>query len=500
LYVVDAGRHSVFRLHWPGYDVLEIGEGLGDAPGYLDSPYGVAVDSQGGLWVGDRNNQRVQEFVRSGPGIVRARPVSDTVDVPTHRWISAAFDDALNPSTVNGTTVRLYREGASPVAGTVGYMPVSRMVVFRPSVYLAPGTTYTVEITTGIQSVYGHALTEGATWSFTTGDGQPPLPDDMYFFFGDLHSHSSYSDGQGVPADTFATARANGADFYGLTDHAFQLDPSEWEDMGARADAASVPGVFAGLRGFEYSHGTFGHLNVFGTSDYVHWKDPDYDTAEEFYAWLADQPDAIGQFNHPFPGHFDDFAYHPGAARKMVLVEHFFLEPSFDWLDNGWRVGIVQNSDTHEGNWGSWRGAGVVAPELTQEAILEAIRARRVFDAWTSGPTVGLAMRVNDHWMGEVISATDTLDVEVTVYAPNSEEHVHELILYDNGVEVARLDPLPWQPLYTWHTTIPGAPGHFYYAQLSMTDPASQLVYPAYTAPVWTSSRVSIYLPLVMHD
>ncbi len=495
LYVVDAGRHAVYQLHWPKYGVLEIiGEGLGDGPGYLDSPYGAAIDSHGGLWVGDRNNQRIQEFARSGPGIARTYPFSDTVDVPTHRWISAVFDDALNPSTVNGTTVRLYQADMSPVAGSVGYIPISRMAVFRPSVDLAPSSTYTVELTTGVQSVYGHALAEGTTWSFTTGDGQPPLPDDMYFYFGDLHSHSSYSDGQGVPADTFATARANGADFYALTDHAFEIDPSEWLDIGVQADLASVTGTFAALRGFEYTHNTFGHLNVLGTSDYVHRDDPNYDTGEEFYAWLAAQTDAIGQFNHPFPGDFDDFAYHAGAAQRIALTE---VHRSYSQtLSTGWRVAMAPNSDTHQANWGDHPGTGVLASELTQEAILEALRARRVFNMWDEGPPMGLAMRVNGHWMGEVISATTHLNVEVMLYTPNSEGRIAYLTLYDNGLPVDSIVPLPWEPMYTWETTIPGAPGHFYYVEAGIK--VGTWARRGSTAPIWTSDRMTVYLPVVM--
>ncbi|MBN1361801.1 MAG: CehA/McbA family metallohydrolase [Sedimentisphaerales bacterium] len=498
VYLVDTGWHRLYRLHPPSYGVQEIiGAGFGDDPGSLHSPHGVAVDSRGALWVADQHNQRVQEFVRSGPGIVRTYPFSDSVDVPAHSWISVTFDDALDPSTVNGTTFRLYREGMTPVAGTVGYIPVSWLAVFRPAVDLAPNTTYTVEITTGIESIYGHALEEGRTRSFTTGDGQPPLPDDMHFFFGELHSHSGYSDGQGVPADAFATARAHGADFYALTDHAFQIDPSEWLDIGVQADLASIPGEFVALRGFEYTHDTFGHLNVFGTSDYVNRDDPDYDTEAEFYDWLAAQPDAIGQFNHPYPGmNFDDFAYHAGAAQRMALMENQGVYT--ESLPLGWHIAMTANSDTHEANWGDSMETGILASELTQEAILEALRARRVFNIPDQGPPMGLAMRVNGHWMGEIIPAAESLDVEVMLYTPNSEDKIVLLTIYDNGLPVDSVVPLLWEPLYTWETTIPGAPGHFYYVEAEIDTDA--WVHTGSTAPVWTSDRISIYLPLVIQN
>ena len=150
----------------------------------------------------------------------------------------------------------------------------------------------------------------------------------------------------------------------------------------------------------------------------------------------------------------------------------------------------------HRANWGEYPGTGVLASELTQEAILEALRARRVFNMWDQGPAMGLAMRVNDHWMGEVISATTSLDVEVMLYTPNSEGRVVHLTLYDNGLPVDCVVPPPGEPLYTWETTIPGAPGHFYYveADIDLGDWTRR----GSTAPVWTSDTMSIYLPVVI--
>lgn len=249
---------------------------------------------------------------------------------------------------------------------------------------------------------------------------------------------------------------------------------------------------------------TAGHLNVFETSDYVQATDPNYDTLDEFYPWLAAQPEAIGQFNHPYEGmDFNRFAYHAHAARRISLVE-LTNAPYADSLPPGWRVGAVANSDTHSPDWGEWRGVTVVAPELTREAILESLRARRVFGVWNSGPTLGVAMRVNDHWMGEVISNTRYLDVEVTLYAPNSEGNVLALILYDNGSPVEGVVPLPWQPVFTWHTRIAGAANHFYYVEALVRSDAYGSTWTGYTAPVWTDDtipeRTYVYLPVVIKD
>jgi len=509
LYVLDRWPGHIYRFHLPrSYARDLIGAGEGDAPGKLEAPYGLAIGSQGGLYVGDKNNQRLQAFVRSAPSIVRTRPISGVTEVPTHRWISVTFNDPMDPDSFNSSTFQLYYQGDAPVPGSVRYITSSQVAVFEPTVTLQPNTRYTMRVTSDSRSFYGQRLKEGRVWSFTTADGEPQLDEGMHFFFGDLHSHSSYSDGQGQPVEAYGTARANGLDFYALTDHAFQLDEAEWQDMKVQADAANLPGQFVGLRGFEYTLNTAGHINVFETADYVQATDPDYDTLEEFYAWLAAQPEAIGQFNHPYTGmNFDDFAYHADVSGHILLTEYLYGgDPYADSLAAGWRVGAVANSDTHEANWGELRYMGVVAPELTREAILESLRARRVFATPILGSPVGLAMQVNHHWMGEIISTTEHLDVEVTLYNPNPTGDILSLVLYDNGSPVVGIVPLPWESRYTWHTQIDGAPEHAYYVQAIIREEDNGYIrtYTGYTAPVWTDNsmpeRTYVYLPMVIRE
>src|SRR4051812_8057402 len=38
-------------------------------------------------------------------------------------------------------------------------------------------------------------------------------------YFGNLHSHTSYSDGSGTPAEAYAMARQEGLNFFAITEH-----------------------------------------------------------------------------------------------------------------------------------------------------------------------------------------------------------------------------------------------------------------------------------------
>ncbi len=107
------------------------------------------------------------------PTVVLTNPADDARDIPvsdaaiaTDAYppvISAMFSEPVNPDTVNQTTFTV-----GGVAGTVGYDVSLRRAFFTPSRPLAPSTTYTATITTGVKDNNGNALAEDHTWQFTT--------------------------------------------------------------------------------------------------------------------------------------------------------------------------------------------------------------------------------------------------------------------------------------------------------------------------------------------
>jgi len=435
------------------------------------------------------------------PTVVLTNPSVEARSVPTYTLVSATFDRVMDPSTINDDTF-FVNQGATPVAGSVDYIAVSKMAVVYPNAPLLPDTAYVATLTTGIQDTSGVSLPEDVVWSFITSDGSSPLDGGMQIYFGDFHSHSGYSDGQGVPADAFATARANGLHFYALTDHSSLLNEGEWQDMLNQANATTVTGEFVGLRGFEFTHPN-GHINVVDSETYVWEGDPDYDTLEEFYAWLAAQPTAIGQFNHPAKTpikdwNFHDYAYDAAADEKICLRETLgsSSEQYHLSLETGWHLGAVENSDTHLPDWGRTRYMGVVAPSLTRDAILDAIRARRTFSVWDRN--FALVLQANDHWMGSIIPPTPTIDFVITAYDPDPSGTLMTLLLYDNGTPVAATTPLTHSDVFTWTLSIDGAPGHYYYAKAFHDTDAYGV--PTFTSPVWTDSSLLdvSYLPLLV--
>ena len=82
-------------------------------------------------------------------------------------------------------------------------------------------------------------------------------------YFGNLHSHTSYSDGVETPAVAFQHARDLAKiDFLAVTDHIYSLDTQAYKDILDQADIYTEDDVFVAIAGQEWT-GPIGHINVF---------------------------------------------------------------------------------------------------------------------------------------------------------------------------------------------------------------------------------------------
>ncbi|HEX3047103.1 MAG TPA: hypothetical protein VHY08_20285, partial [Bacillota bacterium] len=67
-------------------------------------------------------------------------------------------------------------------------------------------------------------LPPGASNHRTSSPTGPPSSEYQYYF-GQFHSHTSFSDGMGTPAESYVYARdVGGADFFAITDHSHYFD------------------------------------------------------------------------------------------------------------------------------------------------------------------------------------------------------------------------------------------------------------------------------------
>ena len=346
-------------------------------------------------------------------------------------------------------------------------------------------------------------------------------------YFGDLHTHTGYSDGQGTPWDAFAAAKRAGADFMATTDHVhypygqIMLTPDLWADT-LLAAKSSTSKSFVAMAGYELWLPWAGEVNVYDTSE-IYDEDGNpgghgynnglqesiHEALPSLYDWLA-QTGAIGQWNHPtyYAGPYDmgfnespmsnffDFAYYTEARDQGMCVlenlESAYYELSYIWaLDAGWHVMPAANSDTHSANWISGYEVRTVllATSLTPENIYDAMRANRGYA--TQDQNLRIYYTLNDQIMGSVLEPGASkyvarIQVEDPDRTRNDAVTLVEIVS-DGGQVVARIPTSGTKVDLT--ITLPSLDVHYFYVRLTTASNLSGTEgVTAWTSPVWTGS------------
>jgi len=98
------------------------------------------------------------------PAVISVTPPNGAMGVCPNTVVTATFNEAMNPLTINTTTFTL----VPGITGAVTLDGTGKIATFTPSANLALNTIYTATITTGAQDLAGNALAANYVWSFTT--------------------------------------------------------------------------------------------------------------------------------------------------------------------------------------------------------------------------------------------------------------------------------------------------------------------------------------------
>ena len=416
--------------------------------------------------------------------------------------------------TVNNETVN-----ASYADGKVTYTPAAALADGRVTV------TVTVKRADGKEA--------SKTWSFTIGEAT------FQRYFGQLHSHTQYSDGAGSLESALSYVKnlpdtAN-VDFVAFTDHSNYFDSTSaanpegalydmslasassqqtwksYKDAVAAFNAENA-GSMVAMAGFEMTwSGGPGHINTFNTPGIVSRNNSTLnnktkDAGMQAYYKLLSQSEganALSQFNHPGTtfGNFIDFGYWDAVIdTRMYMVEVGNGEgqigaggyyPSYEQyimaLDKGWHVAPTNNQDNHKGRWGNANDARdvVLTDDFTEDGIYEAIRNRRMYA--TEDKNLELDYTVNGNMMGSIIDVPEKLSFEVSFNDPDRTDSIAKVELVANSGKVA----------YTWDSAADLAKGsvsvtldpEYTYYFVRVTEGDGDL---AVTAPVWVGESLKL--------
>jgi hypothetical protein len=119
----------------------------------------------------------------TNPSVVSTGPASGAIGVNLATTVTAVFNEAIDPTTVNSNTFQLLGPGQSGseantvVPATVSYSGSTQTATLTPTSALTPSTNYTAEVvggSTGVKDLSGNAMAGNFSWSFTTAAAAPP--------------------------------------------------------------------------------------------------------------------------------------------------------------------------------------------------------------------------------------------------------------------------------------------------------------------------------------
>lgn len=353
-------------------------------------------------------------------------------------------------------------------------------------------------------------------------------------YTGELHSHTSVSDGVELPGDAFEhVAGESDADFFTVSEHDVMWDLRNGDDFVEDwRDAESEEWRWVHERAEEYNaehddltvvpaientwyDGT-GHINVFNTDWHATARATEQGSVDgypnefgtgdlkydmyTFFARLKQDPDAIAQFNHPrtsSKGNFFDFnGLDPVVDERIELIE-VRDEDQFEQfqlaLDTGWHLGPVWNGDEHSDNWVTSDESitGIWAEEHSTDGLYAAMQDRSVYS--TQDVNTTLAFGAGEAMMGSVLPAQTTQTTfEVQLADPDAEDSFTSVQLLTNEGEVAHtFDEVDGDEL-DLSLDQDVAAGDFYYVRADQADGDFVV-----SAPIWVgeTTRGANYAP-----
>jgi hypothetical protein len=259
-----------------------------------------------------------------------------------------------------------------------------------------------------------------------TAEGEAP----RRLYWGDLHGQSGETVGSGDAAAYWDFLHyASGAEYGAHCGNDFQITTAFYRRLRELVQGHHEPGRFVSFLSYEWSANVpaGGDHNVYFLHD-----DPERSQIHRSGQWLLDEPIDDGEDRHPLPALREEFRGrddvlilpHIGGRRANLamlddigqspVIEISSIHGRFFWfareaLQLGLKVGFIAGSDDHCGRPGVAPPSthdlvvpgglsAIYAPELTREALWEALKTRRCYGS--SGARIIVDIEGDGHPMG----------------------------------------------------------------------------------------------------
>ncbi len=432
--------------------------------------------------------------------------------------IVQSASSSLSTLPVDGTT---YAAGASLGGGTV--LSVGNATSFTSS-SLAASTTYYFFVfgyndltCTGAPAYQAAALSGNATTNTAGGGGTGSLN----YYFGNLHAHSSYSDGNKddltkIPTDDYAFAKTSLCmDFLGLSEHnhvAAGMQLSDWQPGIVQAQAATSAN-FVALHGMEWgviSGG--GHVIVYGIDSLIGWDAGQYQifVAKNTYTGSAGLfnrvnlhgGNAIAYLAHPNSTDFNNLANvaYDVQADNAVVGTNVESGPAFSTnitytnpasmgdvgyyqtlLSKGYHVGPTIDHDNHNLTFGKTAKSRLVimASSLSETNLLDGMKRMRFYASEDCAAKINFT--INDQPMGSDFRGSSSPVIAVGTVTTSPVSSIKLMFgIAGSGTTATMIASSTTGSLNFTHTALGTLQTGYYYCDILETDGKRIL-----TSPIW---------------
>jgi hypothetical protein len=366
------------------------------------------------------------------------------------------------------------------------------------------------------------------------------------FYFGNLHSHTSYSDGNKdstatgyyTPGDNYRYAKQSyHIDYWGISEHNHfsstnnpGMHVADYAKGLYQADTSNANGSFVSLFGFEW--GTIsagGHIITYGVPDLVGWETLTNPPGNNYNVYCAkgeyanfwpiinDYPYGFCTLAHPSTGDYGDLlgtatAYSPVAEDVVVgtairsgsafsqTTDYSDPAPTsyegsyFRALAKGYHLGPTMDHDNHYTTFGRTNQTRTVAlaTQLHRDSIMLAFKLGRFYasDDWNAK----VNFTVNGQYMGSDFTVGTNSSIAISVSDDDIGDNVSTIQLYcgipGSGTNATVLASATGTATlnYVHPTTLNSK--YYYFAKITQTD--GNIIW---TSPIWVF-RNTLTLPV----
>jgi hypothetical protein len=367
----------------------------------------------------------------------------------------------------------------------------------------------------------------------------------LNYYFGNLHSHTGYSDGNkdsnstGVskPTGSYAYAKlSQHFDFLGIAEHNHYSNNNNpgmvrtSYGLGLAEAAAATTPSFLALYGMEYgvSSSGNGHVVIYGFNQLIGWETtgvpghaPNYDiycpktNYDSLWRLIKNNPNAFATLAHPSYTDYNGLA--GGGYNAMydsaivgvpfrngnatVAAADYTTYPASDFfvyyrilLNRGYRLGMSYDHDNHFLNFGRGNAGRLVimAPSLTEANLYTAMKKMHFYgsDDWNAK----IDFKIGSNIMGDTMSGNSAPTISI-IHNDDDGELADSIKIW-SGKSGSGIDPtiiaIVKQSntlMYTDNSVIADDTARYYLAEIKQVD-GQRII----TSPIWFKGKKPIGL------